>query len=218
MSNRIKPEVLAPAGDFERLQAAAKYGADAVYLGATSFGMRANAGNFNEEELRAGVQYAHEHGVRVYLTCNILPTNEEADQLEEFLLRAADAGVDALIVADVGILMMAHRLVPQIDIHISTQTGVVNYLTANELYKLGAKRVVLARELSLETIREIRQRTPADLEMLCTRRHVYVLLGAVPALQLPHRAGCQPWRMRPALPLGLSSHGGKASRTIFPHL
>ena len=167
MSNRIKPEVLAPAGDFERLQAAVKYGADAVYLGATSFGMRANAGNFNEEELRAGVQYAHEHGVRVYLTCNILPTNEEADQLEEFLLRAADAGVDALIVADVGILMMAHRLVPQIDIHISTQTGVVNYLTANELYKLGAKRVVLARELSLETIREIRQRTPADLEIEC---------------------------------------------------
>lgn len=87
MSNRIKPEVLAPAGDFERLQAAVKYGADAVYLGATSFGMRANAGNFNEEELRAGVQYAHEHGVRVYLTCNILPTNEEVDQLEEFLLR-----------------------------------------------------------------------------------------------------------------------------------
>ena len=83
MSNRIKPEVLAPAGDFERLQAAVKYGADAVYLGATSFGMRANAGNFNEEELRAGVKFAHEHGVRVYLTCNILPTNEEADRLPE---------------------------------------------------------------------------------------------------------------------------------------
>ena len=143
MKERIKPGVLAPAGDFERLQAAVKYGADAVYLGATSFGMRANAGNFDEEELRAGVKFAHDHGVRVYLTCNILPTNEEADQLEEFLLRAADAGVDALIVADVGILMMARRLVPQIDIHISTQTGVVNYLTANELYKLGAKRVVL---------------------------------------------------------------------------
>ena len=123
MSNRIKPEVLAPAGDFERLQAAVKYGADAVYLGATSFGMRANAGNFNEEELRAGVKFAHEHGVRVYLTCNILPTNEEADQLEEFLLRAADAGVDALIVADVGILMMARRLVPQIDIHIWRPSG-----------------------------------------------------------------------------------------------
>ena len=220
MSNRIKPEVLAPAGDFERLQAAVRSGADAVYLGATSFGMRANAGNFNEEELRAGVQYAHEHGVRVYLTCNILPTNEEADQLEEFLLRAADAGVDALIVADVGILMMAQRLVPQIDIHISTQTGVVNYLTANELYKLGAKRVVLARELSLETIREIRQRTPRGPgdRVLCTRRHVYVLLGAMPALQLPHRAGCQPRRMCPALPLGLSPHGGKAPRAVFPHL
>ena len=220
MSNRIKPEVLAPAGDFERLQAAVKYGADAVYLGATSFGMRANAGNFNEEELRAGVKFAHEHGVRVYLTCNILPTNEEADQLEEFLLRAADAGVDALIVADVGILMMARRLVPQIDIHISTQTGVVNYLTANELYKLGAKRVVLARELSLETIREIRRRDPCGPgdRMLCAWRHVHVLLGTVPALQLPHRTGRQPGRMCPALPLELLSHGGEASGTVFPHL
>ena len=167
MSNRIKPEVLAPAGDFERLTAAVKYGADAVYLGATSFGMRANAGNFDEDELKAGVKFAHEHGVRVYLTCNILPTNAEADELEGFLLRAAEAGVDALIVADVGILMMARRLVPQIDIHVSTQTGVVNYLTANELYKLGAKRVVLARELSLDTIREIRRRTPPDLEIEC---------------------------------------------------
>ena len=128
--------------------------------------------------------------------------------------------MDALIVADVGILMMARRLVPQIDIHISTQTGVVNYLTANELYKLGAKRVVLARELPLETIREIRRRTPADLgdRMLCAWRHVHVLLGTVSALQLPHRTGRQPGRMCPALPLELLSHGGEASGTVFPHL
>ena len=167
MKQIIKPEVLAPAGDYERLMAAVKYGADAVYLGGTSFGMRANAGNFDEEQLRQGVAYAHAHGVKVYLTCNILPTNQEADQIEAFLLYAAQVGVDALIVADVGILMLARRVVPHIDIHISTQTGVVNYLTANELYKLGAKRVVLARELSLETIREIRRRTPADLEIEC---------------------------------------------------
>ena len=167
MKQIIKPEVLAPAGDYERLMAAVKYGADAVYLGGTSFGMRANAGNFDEEQLRQGVAYAQAHGVKVYLTCNILPTNQEADQIEAFLLYAAQVGVDALIVADVGILMLARRVVPHIDIHISTQTGVVNYLTANELYKLGAKRVVLARELSLETIREIRRRTPADLEIEC---------------------------------------------------
>ncbi|MBS4784489.1 MAG: U32 family peptidase [Clostridiales bacterium] len=167
MKQVIRPEVLAPAGDYERLIAAIKYGADAVYLGGTSFGMRASAGNFDDEQLRRGVAYAHEHGVRVYLTCNILPTNEEADRIEEFLLYAAEVGVDALIVADVGILMLARRVVPQIDIHISTQTGVVNYLTANELYRLGVKRVVLARELSLETIREIRRRTPADLEIEC---------------------------------------------------
>ena len=160
MTIQHRPEVLAPAGDMERLIAAVKYGADAVYLGGSSFGMRANAGNFDDEELREGVAYAHDHGVRVYLTCNTLPTNAEADALEGFLLRAAQAGVDALIVADVGVLMLARRVVPQIDVHISTQTGVVNYLTANALYQLGARRVVLARELSLDAIREIRRRTP----------------------------------------------------------
>ena len=167
MTIQHRPEVLAPAGDMERLIAAVKYGADAVYLGGSSFGMRANAGNFDDEELREGVAYAHSHGVRVYLTCNTLPTNAEADALEGFLLRAAQAGVDALIVADVGVLMLARRVVPQIDVHISTQTGVVNYLTANALYQLGARRVVLARELSLDAIREIRRRTPEDLEIEC---------------------------------------------------
>lgn len=167
MAKLIKPEVLAPAGDYERLVAAIKYGADAVYLGGEQFGMRANAGNFNEEELRQGVAYAHAHGVKVYLTCNTLPTNEEVAHIEEFLRYAAEVGVDALIVADVGILMLAKRIIPDMDIHVSTQTGIVNYLTANELYRLGAARVVLARELSLEAIRTIRENTPPDLEIEC---------------------------------------------------
>lgn len=162
---KIKPEVLAPVGDRERLEAAIKYGADAVYLGGKQFGMRANPANFDENELYEGVQLAHKNGVRVYLTCNTLPTNEEIAFLPDFLRSVKEAGVDAVIVADIGVLMQAKKIIPEVDIHISTQTGVVNYLTANELYNLGAKRVVLARELSLEDIRTIREKTPKDLEI-----------------------------------------------------
>jgi putative protease len=160
-----KPEILSPAGDMERLENAVLYGADAVYLGGTAFGMRAACANFDREGLRSAVEYAHERNVRVYLTCNTLPSNEELEQLPDFLRMARDAGVDALIVADIGILMLAKRLVPELELHISTQAGVVNYLTAIELHRLGAKRVVLARELSLEEIRCIREHTPADLEI-----------------------------------------------------
>ncbi len=159
------PELLCPAGDRERLEAAVRYGADAVYLGGQMFGMRAAPANFDEAGLRSAVQYAHAKGVRVYLTCNTLPTNAQAAQLPEFLEMARDAGVDALIVADIGILMLAKRLVAGVPVHISTQAGVVNYLTAEELYRLGAARVVLARELSLEDIRYIRAHTSPGLEL-----------------------------------------------------
>lgn len=165
MTDFLKPEVLAPAGDFERLEMAVRYGADAVYLGADKFGMRSSAAKFGGEELKKAVEYAHSHGVKVYLTCNSVPTNKEIDEIESFLLFARDSGVDALIVADIGILMAAKRIVPEIDIHISTQAGIVNYLTANEMYKLGAKRVVLARELSFQDIIEIREKTPPELEI-----------------------------------------------------
>ncbi len=165
MTDFIKPEVLAPAGDFERLEMAVQFGADAVYLGADKFGMRSSAAKFGGNELKKAVDYAHSHNVKVYLTCNSIPTNQEIDELDSFLLFARDSGVDALIVADIGILMAAKRLVPEIDIHISTQAGIVNYLTANEMYKLGAKRVVLARELSFNDIIEIRKKTPPDLEI-----------------------------------------------------
>ena len=154
------PEVLAPVGDFERLKTAVQYGADAVYLGGKAFGMRAASANFGPDDLKEAVKYCHERGVKLYLTCNTLPKNSEIDVLPEFLYAARDAGVDALIVADVGVLTMARQLVPEIDIHISTQAGVVNYLTANALHQMGAKRVVLARELSLEDIKEIRAKTP----------------------------------------------------------
>lgn len=158
-------ELLSPAGDRERLEAAVRYGADAVYLAGDLFGMRAGCGNFDADALPEAVGWAHERGCRVYLACNALPTSREADELPEFLRRASGAGIDALIAADIGVLMLAKRIVPELPIHVSTQVGVMNYLTAAELYKLGASRVVLARELSLEDIRVIRDKTPPELEL-----------------------------------------------------
>ena len=162
-----KLEVLAPAGDEERFNAAINYGADAVYLGRKTFGMRASPMNFDFQQLVNAVNTAHAKGVKVYLTCNILPRNNEIPQFEQFVREAVEANVDALIVADIGLLMMIKRFAPDMEIHISTQTGIVNYATANELYNMGAKRVVLARELSLDEIAEIRAKTPRELDIEC---------------------------------------------------
>lgn len=160
-------EVLAPAGDEERLAAALNYGADAVYLGRQQFGMRASPMNFDFEQLCNAVKTAHAKNVKVYLTCNTLPRNNELPFFEKFVKEAVEAGVDALIVADIGLLMMIKRYAPDMEIHISTQTGIVNYATARELYDMGAKRVVLARELSLDEIAEIRAKTAPDLDIEC---------------------------------------------------
>ncbi len=160
-----KPELLAPAGDMERLRMALAYGADAVYLAGTSFGMRSFAGNFTEEELRQAVQLAHAKGVRVHVTCNTMPRNDEVSRLPQWLEFLQDAGADAIIAADVGVLALAKRHAPKLDVHISTQASIVNYQSANTWYDLGASRVILARELSLDEIREIRAKTPATLEL-----------------------------------------------------
>ncbi len=162
-SNKL--ELLSPAGDEERFLAAVKYGADAVYLGRKQFGMRSSPLNFDFEQLCNAVKYAHERNVKVYLTCNTLPRNNEIPHFEQFVREAEEAGVDALIVADIGLLMLIKRYAPDMEIHISTQTGIVNYVTARELYDLGAKRVVLARELSLEEIAEIRAKTSPGLDI-----------------------------------------------------
>lgn len=160
-----KPELLAPAGDPERLASALQYGADAVYLGGQEFGMRAAPANFTKDSLRTAVARCHEQGVRVHLTCNTLPRNNEVEALPAFLEEAADAGVDAFIIADIGVLRAAQKYAPKVDIHMSTQAGVVNYMTANALYDLGVKRIVMAREVSLDDIAEIRAKTPKDLEL-----------------------------------------------------
>ena len=162
---RDKPELLAPAGDMERLKMAVLYGADAVYLAGTSYGMRAFAGNFSDEELPQAVAFAHSHGVRVHCTINTMPRNDEAARLPEHLERLADAGVDALIVADLGAFTMAGKYAPRCERHISTQASICNYETARAWHDLGADRVILARELSLDEIREIRAKSPKELEI-----------------------------------------------------
>lgn len=162
---RRKPEILAPAGDMERLYMAVDYGADAVYLAGTSFGMRAFAGNFSPEELPQAVAYCHAHGVKVHVTVNTMPRNAEAARLPDYLRRLDAVGVDALILADLGAFMQAGRYAPHCQRHVSTQCSIANYEAARAWYDLGAQRVVLARELSLAEIREIRAKTPPELEL-----------------------------------------------------
>ena len=165
MRERKKPELLCPAGDMERLRMAVLYGADAVYLAGESFGMRSFAGNFSQEELPRAVAFAHERGVRVHVTVNTMPRNREADGLPDWLAFLNDAGVDALIVADLGAFSMAGKYAPRCERHVSTQASVSNYAAASAWFEAGASRVILARELSLEEIREIRARTPRELEL-----------------------------------------------------
>lgn len=160
-----KPELLAPVGDMERLASALDFGADAVYLAGKSFGMRSAPSNFSNEELRAAVNAAHAKGVKVYVTCNILPHNHELAALPDFLIYCQEIGVDAFIMTDFGVMAMAKKYAPKVPVHISTQAGVVNYEAANAFYNLGAERVVLARELSFTEIAEIRAKTPKELEI-----------------------------------------------------
>ena len=158
-------EVLAPAGDYERLCAALDYGADAVYLGGQSFGMRAGPANFTYDTLKSAVELAHSKGIKIYLTCNTLPRNNEIPHFQQFIEEAVDCKVDAVIVADLGLLSLVKKYAPNMEVHMSTQTGIVNYVTANELYNMGVKRIVVARELSLDEIAEIRAKTPTDLDI-----------------------------------------------------
>ncbi len=158
-------ELLSPAGDMERLKLAVKFGADAVYLGGEMFGMRSNPSNFNADELKAAVKLVHENNKKLYLTCNTLPRNNELELLPDYLKYASEIGVDALIIADMGVLALAKKYAPDTDIHMSTQAGVVNYQAANALYDLGVSRIVTARELSLDEIKTIREKTNPKLEI-----------------------------------------------------
>ena len=160
-----KLELLSPAGDMERLKMSVLYGADAVYLAGTSFGMRSFAGNFSPEELPLAVKFAHDHGVKCHVTVNTMPRNDEIAQLPAYLEQLDDAGVDALIVADLGAFTLAGRYAPRCERHISTQQSIANYECAQAWFDLGAQRVVLARELNLDEIRTIRQKVDPRLEI-----------------------------------------------------
>ena len=162
---RSKPELLSPAGDPERLQMAIRYGADAVYLAGKQYGMRAKCGNFNDDELAEAVRFAHAHGAKVYVTANILARTVEIAQMPPFLQLCQDIGVDAFILGDLGVFKAAEKYAPKVERHISTQMGIVSADTARAWYELGATRVVLARELTLHEICEIREKIPRELEL-----------------------------------------------------
>ena len=160
-----RPELLVPASSLEVLKVAVIYGADAVYIGGEAFGLRAKAKNFSKEDMREGIAFAHAHGVKVYVTVNILAHNRDLEGVREYLQELKEIGPDALIIADPGIFMYAKEICPEIERHISTQANNTNYEIYRFWYNLGAKRVVSARELSLEEIREIRAHIPDDMEI-----------------------------------------------------
>jgi len=159
------PELLSPAGNREKLEAAIRYGADAVYLAGETFGMRAAADNFSLSEMKDAVLYAHKHGVKVYVTVNTMPREHEYPTLRAYFSALADVAPDALIVADLGVFMLAKELLPKIELHVSTQANTVSAETCRAWHKLGAKRIVLARELTLKEIRAIRANIPDALEL-----------------------------------------------------
>lgn len=159
-----KIELLAPAGNLEKLKMAIIYGADAVYIGGEKFGLRAAAGNFDMEEIKEAVKFVHDNGKRIYVTVNIIPHNEDFIGLPEYLVELEQAGIDAIIFSDPGVYMVAKEHVPNMELHLSTQANNTNYRSAEFWYKQGVKRIVLARELSFEEILEISEKAPKGLE------------------------------------------------------
>ncbi len=200
-------ELLSPAGDWERMEMAVAYGANAVYLAGGMFGMRSFAGHFGEGVLDKAVDYCHSRGVKVYVTCNTMPRNDEIPQLPAWLEYLEATKVDAVILADMGVLALAKRHAPTVDVHISTQASIVNYVSAQMYYDLGASRVILARELSLEDIRLLRQQTPKELELeafvhgaMCMSYSGRCLLSSFMTGRDANRGACaQPCRYQYAL-------------------
>ncbi len=160
-----KMELLAPAGDLEKLKIAIDYGADAVYFGGEAFGLRAGAGNFTKEEIREGAKYAHERGKKIYMTVNIFAHNEDIRLLPDFLRGIADLEIDAFLVSDPGVIAVFREILPDAVLHLSTQANTTNYMTAKFWYDMGISRIVAAREMSFEELREFRREIPEDMEI-----------------------------------------------------
>lgn len=201
------PELLAPAGDLTRLKAAILFGADAVYLAGQNFGMRTAAAKFDNDGLADAVRFAHQNSVKVHVTCNTIPHNNEMEILPEYLEFLNSIKVDAIIASDLGTIKKVKKYAPDVDLHVSVQSGVVNYDTANAFYDMGAKRVVLARELSLEEISEIRNKTNKELELeafvhgaMCVSFSARCLLSSYMTGRDANRGDCaQPCRWSYAL-------------------
>ncbi len=162
-----KPEILAPAGSLAKLKYAVMYGADAVYIGGEAFSLRVAAKNFTIDEIKEGIAFAHERGAKVYITANIIPHNSDLDKFPDFVREVAAIGADAIIVSDLGAFGIVRSVAPQLDVHISTQANNTNYASANMWHSMGAKRVILARDLSFGEISEIRAQTDPELEIEC---------------------------------------------------
>lgn len=160
-----KVELLAPAGSLEKLKMALIYGADAVYMGGEAYGLRAYADNFTREEMKAGIDFAHSMGKKVYLTMNIIPHNNDLIRMPEYIKQAEEVGIDAIILSDPGVFSLVREFAPSIEIHLSTQANNTNWGSAKFWYDQGIRRIILARELSLKEISEIRDKTPDDLEL-----------------------------------------------------
>lgn len=201
------PELLAPAGDLVRLKAAVDFGADAVYLAGEEFGMRTAAANFSRDDLIEGIKYAHSHNVKVHITCNTVPHNAEMARMPEYLEFLNGIGVDAIIASDLGTMELIKKYAPNVQLHVSVQSGIVNYNSANAFYNLGAKRVVLARELSLDEIAEIRANISPELEIeafahgaMCVSFSARCLLSSYMTGRDANRGDCaQPCRWSYAL-------------------
>ncbi len=191
-SDPLIPELLAPAGSFEKLVTAVHYGADAVYLSGKNYGLRAKAANFDRQGIGRAVDYAHRHGVKVYVTVNIIAHDKDFDELDDYLLSLQASGVDALIVSDPGILDVARSLVPELPIHLSTQANVTNHRAARFWVGQGVSRVNLARELSIQEISAVRRQLAAEIEVFVHGALCISYSGPLHAVELHDRQGRQP--------------------------
>ncbi len=211
-----RPELLIPASSLEVLKTAVIYGADAVYIGGEAFGLRAKAKNFSLEEMKEGIEFAHAHDVKVYVTANILAHNDDLEGVREYFKELKEIKPDALIIADPGVFQIAKRFVPEIERHVSTQANNTNYATFLFWYELGAKRVVTARELSLDELKESGNVFPRSVNRnIYPRRNVHFLLRTMSALQLFYRKRCQSGSMYPSLQMEVFHRGRDQTERIY---
>ena len=213
-----KPELLAPAGDLEKLKIAVLYGADAVYIGGEAYGLRAKAKNFDIETMKEGIAFAHAHGVKVYVTANIYAHNADFEGMAEYFKQVESIGADALLISDLGVFSVAKEAVPNLEIHVSTQANNTNYKSAQMWYRLGAKRIVVARELSLKEIKQIRQNIPEDMEIeafvhgaMCISYSGRCLLSNYLSGRDANKGACAPLQME------IPFSGRNQTRGIYAH-